>query len=288
MEYIYIYICLLHIITPCCGMMHLFANQEVKNHQVSVCTPCLCLICCLFFLPCIVCEVAVDLYLAVDSTKTLGQDGHNTMKTWAETLVDLFDIGTTASSGVTRVEVTQFWGNNPSFVVPDSHAEVDIGLGGYNDKNDLKEKIKGLIYHHGESTIIPHGLSLLSSEIPKYQIPSRKTYVLVLTDGVDDTRLGVYRNPPAGSLEYEARELKKINNIKVLAIGFQGTNFDEKMDQTNLETIASSYDNVVYGANLADSLNKTYSKLITLCQSITLLRTQSGEFIIKCRKIMVS
>ena len=129
------------------------------------------------------------------------------MKTWAETLIDLFDIGTTASSGVTRVEVIQFWGKKPSFFVPDSQAVVDIRLGGYKDKNDLEEKIKGLIYHHGESTIIPHGLSLLRSEISKYQIPSRKKCVLVLTDGVDDTRLDMYRNPPAGSLEYEAREL---------------------------------------------------------------------------------
>ena len=236
----------------------------------------------LFVLSPIVCEVAVDLYLAVDSTKTLGQDGHNTMKTWAETLVDLFDIGTAASSGVTRVEVTQFWGNNPNFVVPDSHAEVDIGLGGYNDKNDLKEKIKGLTFHHGESTIIPHGLSLLSSEIPKYQIPSRKTYVLVLTDGVDDTRLGVYRNPPAGSLEYEARELKKINNVEVLAIGFQGTNFDEKMNVSNLKTIATSDSNVIRDQNLGVALNKAYNRLIQdLCPSnsnIPTPPTALGEF----------
>ena len=103
----------------------------------------MCLILCLSSLlaPC---DVALDLYLAIDSTKTLGENGHNTMKTWAERLVDLFNIGTTASNGVTRVEAIQFWGKNPSFFVPDSHAEVDIRLGDYKDKNDLKEKIKGL------------------------------------------------------------------------------------------------------------------------------------------------
>ena len=257
-------------------------ENEVRNHQslYYLLLACLCLILCLFSIlaPC---DVAIDLYLAIDSTKTLGQNGHNTMKTWAERLVDLFNIGTTASSGVTRVEVIQFWGNNPSFVVPDSQAVVDIGLGVYTDKDDLKEKIKGLTYHHGESTIIPHGLSLLSSEITKYKAPPRKTYVLVLTDGVDDTNIK-NEEPPAGSLQEEAKNLKEKVDVTVFAIGFQGTNFDEKMNVTNLQTIASSNNNVIHDQNLGVALNKTYNRLIQdLCPSnpnIPMLPTALGEF----------
>ena len=258
-------------------------ENEVRNHQslYYLLLACLCLILCLFSIlaPC---DVALDLYLAIDSTKTLGQNGHNTMKTWAERLVDLFNIGTTASSGVTRVEVIQFWGSRSSFRYPDSHAEVDIGLGVYTDKDDLKEKIKGLTYNRGESTIIPHGLSLLSSEITKYQRPPRKTYVLVLTDGVDDTRLDKYQDPPAGSLQQEAKELKEKDYVTVFAIGFQGTNFDEKMNVTNLQTIASSNNNVIHDQNLGVALNKTYNRLIQdLCPSnsnIPMLPTALGEF----------
>ena len=75
----------------------------------------------------------MDLYLAIDSTRTLGENGHEKKKRWAVNLVNEFDITSshTPLDGFTRVEVIQFWGNSPSIHAPDSHAEVDIHLGDY-------------------------------------------------------------------------------------------------------------------------------------------------------------
>ena len=228
---------------------------------------CLCLILCLFVFSLLApCDVALDLYLAIDSTKTLGQNGHNTMKTWAEKLVDLFNIGTTRSSGLTEVEVIQFWGSKASESHPDSHAVVDIPLGDYANKADLEKKIKSLKYHNGESTIIPHVLALLNSEISN---PApRKTFVLVLTDGVDDStqrNLGTI-HPRPGNLTEEANELKEKENVTVFAIGFQGTMKSEPMNVTNLEIIASPGNVITAGGDVGAALNKPYNKMMkALC-----------------------
>ena len=153
----------------------------------------------------------------------MGKNGHDIMKTWAENLVDKFNIGTTLESGSTEVEVIQFWGSSASKHHPDSHAVVDIPLGHYANKSDLEKRIKSLKYHNGDSTIIPHVLALLNSDISNP--PPRKTYVLVLTDGVDDStqeNLGTI-HPRPGTLTKEAHELKAKKNVTVFAIGFQGT-----------------------------------------------------------------
>ena len=260
-------------------------ENEVRNHQ-SLYYPLLyCLLVCARFSVCFSllapCVVTLDLYIAIDSTGTLGENGHQTMRTWAKNIVDLFNIGTTPSSGTTRVEVIQFWGRKSSVRNPDSQATVDIPLSGYDDKSDLEDKIEKLKYQGGRSTIIPHGLALLRSELSKNDPSrSRNTYVLVLTDGVDDSS-PKDPNPPAGTLQQEAGKLKAMNNVKVLAIGFQGTNFGEKMNVGNLETIASSKDDIISDENLGVALNKAYNKLIKQICPDSMIPTTLGEF---CRK----
>ena len=67
------------------------------------------------------------------------------MRRWAANLVDNFVIGTNNSTdltGLTRVEVIQFWGRSIFVRNPDSHVEVDIELGNYANKNDLDQKIR--------------------------------------------------------------------------------------------------------------------------------------------------
>ena len=210
------------------------------------------------------------------------------MKRWTQDLLDLFNISATSLNESTRVEVIQFWGASPRKLAPDSHAEVDIRLGDYTNKEDLKNKIKNLLFKAGQTTIIPHGLQLLNKKIS--DPAPRETYVLVLTDGVDDStpeNLGTI-NPRPGTLQQEADQLKGKNNVKVFAIGF-----GEGMDVTNLEKIASQ-GNVIRDWDFRTALNKTYNALIKqLCpdSSIPTLPTALGEFnwcIVKCRKIMVS
>ena len=219
--------------------------------------------------------------MAIDSTDTLGKEGHNTTKTWAKDLINLFSIGTKVESNSSRVGVIQFWGASSSKRNPQSHAVVDIDLnGGYANKIDLQNKITNLPFHAGRTTLIPHGLALLNREIPNS--PPRKTYVLVLTDGRDDTtsrNIGTITNPSAGTLEEEARELKRKNNVTVLAIGFQGTKPTDSIDEDNLREIASSDDFFIRNQNLGVALNKTYNKLVeTLCPNIPTRSTPPGEF----------
>lgn len=217
----------------------------------------------------------MDLYLAIDSTRTLGENGHEKIKRWAANLVNEFDISTSSHTpldGFTRVEVIQFWGNSPSIRAPDSHAEVDIHLGDYTNKADLKDKIKNLSFKEGHSTIIPHGLALLNREISSN--PPRKTYVFVVTDGIDDStqsNLGTI-TPRPGTLQQEAETLKEKNNVKVFAIGFQGKG---GMDIANLKTIASP-GNVITGMDIDSALEKTSNMLCNKPGASTHLT--AGEF----------
>ena len=185
------------------------------------------------------------------------------MKTWAENLVDKFNIGTTLESGSTEVEVIQFWGSSASKRQPHSNAVVDISLGNYTNKSDLEKRIKSLKYHNGKITIIPHVLALLNSEISNP--PPRKTFVLVLTDGVDDStqsNLGTI-HPRPGTLTKEAHELKEKENVTVFAIGFQGTMKGEEMNVTYLELIASPGDVIIAGGDVGAALNKTYNTVVS-------------------------
>ena len=216
------------------------------------------------------------------------------MKRWTQDLVDLFNISPTPSSGSTRVEVIQFWGASLDPENPQSHAEVDIGLGDYTNKENLKNKINNLRFKRGRITIIPHGLDLLNREIPNNpNNPQRERYVLVLTDGVDDSTPENLKTitPPPGTLEDEANELRGKNNVMVFAIGFRG---NQEMNNANLREIASSDDTFIHDDNLDIALNKTYNALIEkICpdSNIPTRPTALGEFnwcIVKCRKIMVS
>ena len=213
--------------------------------------------------------------MAIDSTGTLGENGHEKIKRWAANLVNEFDISTSSHTpldGFTRVEVIQFWGNSPSIHAPDSHAEVDIHLGDYTNKADLKDKIKNLSFKEGHSTIIPHGLALLNSKISSN--PPRKTYVFVVTDGIDDStqsNLGTI-TPRPGTLQQEAETLKEKNNVKVFAIGFQGKG---GMDIANLKTIASP-GNVITGMDIDSALEKASNMLCNKPGASTHLT--AGEF----------
>ena len=215
--------------------------------------------------------------MAIDSTYTLGEQGHKTVTTWAKDLVDLFSIGTKVESNSSRVGVIQFWGKSASKINPGSQARVEIELdGGYDNKADLERKITNLPFRKGRSTIIPHGLDLLNSKIRN---PPRQTYVLVLTDGVDDgtdRNLGTI-NPKPDTLEKEARELRRKNNVTVFAIGFRGT--DRRIDEDNLKTIATSDEYFIHDEKLDVALNKTYNKLVEkLCPNIPTRSTPPGEF----------
>ena len=213
--------------------------------------------CFLFFLSPIVsiqCDPGVDLFLVVDSTATLGRNGHATMREWAVNLVDRFSIGTNQDEsldGLTRVEVIQFWGESPNRRNPMSRTTVDIKLGEYANKNDLERQIGNLLYRNGQSTIIPHGLRTLYEEIVKVNNTQRKIYALVLTDGIDDSTSST-------ALQEEASKFKDRENVHVFAIGF-GTN----RDQNNLDTIASQQGNVIASDNLGAALNQTYDRVIT-------------------------
>ena len=200
------------------------------------------------------------------------------MRKMAVDLVDKFDIGTnkhTNLTGLTRVDVIQFWGESPFKSNPESQATVDIELGNYADKNDLVQKIESLEYKNGASTIIPHGLAKLNEEIDKHDDPKRSIYALVLTDGVDDSTPSNRANLNIGTLKEEADRVKARNNVEVFAIGF--TN---RQDTANLETIASREDTVISAVDIGAALNITYNRLITLLcpnSNIRLLPTP-GEF----------
>ena len=171
----------------------------------------------------------------------------------------------------------QFWGSSASKRQPHSNAVVDISLGNYTNKSDLIKKIESLKYHNGDSTIIPHVLALLNSEIS-----NPPPFVLVLTDRVDDStqsNLGTI-HPRPGNLTEEANELKEKENVTVFAIGFQGTMKGEEMNVTNLELIASPGDVITAGGDVGAALNKTYNKLMkALCPNLNIsLPTPPGEF----------
>jgi len=239
---------------------------------------CLCRFCVCFFSPTAIvtnCEAGVDLFFAIDSTATLGRNGHAAMRRMAVELVDKFAIGTKTDNnldGLTRVDVIQFWGQSPSIRNPNSQATVDIELGNYADKNDLEQKIASLNYKRGLSTIIPHGLAKLNEEIDNHYDSARNIYALVLTDGVDDSR--PFNLGDLGTLKQEADKIKAKSNVQVLAIGF------ERYNKANLETIASP-GNVITAEDVGAALNITYNRLITLLcpnMNIRLLPTPPGEF----------
>ena len=213
--------------------------------------------------------------MAVDSTGTLTGPGHTTMKKWAVDLVDTFSVNPNIPLAErTRVEVIQFWANGVIKRTARSHAVVDIKLGIYNSKEDLENKINSLRYNGSGNTLISHALALLNKEIPNP--PERKTYVLVLTDGNDDstpTNRKLASDPKPRTLGEEAKTLHD-KNVQVLAIGFG----DYYMP--NLTTIASSEDNVIIASDLGNALNRTYNKLIRdLCpDSAVTLRPTNGEF----------
>ena len=192
-------------------------------------------------------------------------------------LVDKFAIGTnqdTNLTGLSRVDVIQFWGESPFKSDPGSQATVDIELGNYADKSDLKKKIESLEYKNGASTIIPHGLAKLNEEIDKHGDPARNIYALVLTDGVDDSTPSNRADLNIGTLKEEADKVKARENVGVFAIGF--TN---RQNMANLETIASP-GNVISDVDIGAALNITYNRLIRLLcpnSNIRLLPTP-GEF----------
>ena len=214
--------------------------------------------------------------MAVDSTGTLTGPGHTTMKKWAVDLVDTFSVNPNIPLAErTRVEVIQFWANGVIKRTARSHAVVDIKLGIYNSKEDLENKINSLRYNGSGNTLISHALALLNKEIPNP--PERKTYVLVLTDGNDDstpTNRKLASDPKPRTLGEEAKTLHD-KNVQVLAIGFG----DYKID--NLTVIASSEDNVIIASDLGNALNRTYNKLVTgHCPNSSefILRPTNGEF----------
>ena len=234
------------------------------------------------------CEAGVDLYFVIDSTATLGSDGHEIMRRWAANFVDDFAIGTSNSSnltGLARVAVIQFWGRSPFIRNPDSQATVDIELGNYADMDDLKQQIENLEYKYGRSAIIPHGLAKLNEEIDNHYDPRRSIYAFVLTDGIDDSTPFNRANLQVGTLNEEADKIKAKENVEVFAIGFGGW-----MNLNNLATIASQEGAVIIAEDVGAALNRTYNRLITLlCPNIPTRPTPS-EFdwcIIECRRIMV-
>ena len=204
------------------------------------------------------------------------------MRKMAVDLVDKFSIGTnkdTDLTGLSRVDVIQFWGKSPFKSNPESQATVDIELGNYADKNDLEQKVESLNYKNGASTIIPHGLAKLNEEIDKHDDPARNIYALVLTDGVDDSTPSNRANLNIGTLKQEADKIKAKKNVEVFAIGF--TNRQNMTNMTNLETIASRENTVISAVDIGAALNITYNRLITLLcpySNIRLLPTP-GELI---------
>ena len=194
--------------------------------------------------------------MVIDSTGTLGVNGHATMREWAVNLTDKLAIGTNhdeSLDGLTRVEVIQFWGEGAFITDPKSKTSVDIELGEYINKTDLKQRIRNLAYRNGLSTIIPDGLRTLYKETVNNT--QRTIYALVLTDGIDDSL-----SPT--SLEEEANKFKGRQNVHVFAIGFGNRN------DRNLEKIASQHENVIASDNLDGALNETYRRMIaSVCPS---------------------
>ena len=194
------------------------------------------------------------------------------MREMAVNFVDRFAIGTnkdTNLTGLSRVDVIQFWGESPFQSNPESQATVDIELGNYADENDLVQKIESLEYKNGASTIIPHGLAKLNEEIDKHDDRNRSIYALVLTDGVDDSTPSNRASLNIGTLEEEADKIKAKENVEVFAIGFTNN-----QNMANLEIIASHEDTVISTVDIGAALNITYNRLITLlCPVLT-----PGEF----------
>ena len=194
--------------------------------------------------------------MVIDSTGTLGVNGHATMREWAANLVDELTIGSNddeSLDGLTRVEVIQFWGEGFLKSDPKSKTSVDIELGEYTNKTDLKQQIRNLVFRNGRSTIIPDGLRRLHNEIVNNT--QRTIYALVLTDGIDDSL-----SPTA--LEEEANKFKGRQNVHVFAIGFGNRN------NRNLEKIASQHENVIASDDLDGALNGTHHRMITsVCPS---------------------
>ena len=230
----------------------------------------------------------MDLYFVIDSTGTLGPDGHAAVRERVVNIVKNFSIGTngdTDLTGLSRVEVIQFWGESPFKRDPKSQATVDIELGNYANKSDLEQKIESLDYKNGASTIIPHGLAKLNEEIDKHDDPARSIYALVFTDGVDDSTPSNRADLNIGTLKEEADKVKAKENVEVFAIGFTNNR-----NMANLETIASP-GNVISAVDIGAALSRTYNRLITsVCRNSNIrLLTTPGEFIwctIECRKMI--
>ena len=194
--------------------------------------------------------------MVIDSTGTLGVNGHARMREWAVNLTDKLVIGTNddeSLDGLTRVEVIQFWGESSFKTDPKSNTSVDIKLGEYINKTDLKQQLRNLVYRNGASTIIPDGLRRLYNEIVNNT--QRTIYALVLTDGIDDSLSQT-------ALEEEANKFKGRQNVHVLAIGFGNRN------DRNLQKIASQPDYVITSDDLHGALNETYHRMIaSVCPS---------------------
>ena len=218
--------------------------------------------------------------MAIDSTNTLGEAGHTTIKKWAADLVEMDDFSINPNAPLaerSRVEVIQFWANGVLKRTARSQAVVDIQLEDYDSKEDLENKINSLHFNGSGNTIIPHALALLNREISNP--PERETCVLVLTDGIDDStptnrELANINGSKPRTLGEEAKTLHD-KNVQVLAIGFG----DYYMP--NLTAIALSEDNVIADSDLGNALNRTYNKLVTgHCpnSSAVTLRPTNGEF----------
>ena len=210
------------------------------------------------------CRVSADIYFVIDSTRDMGQNGFNVLRSWMANFVNEFDIGSgnNPKPEVTRIGVVEFWAEG-YFYPRIRMSEVPIPLGDYNDKADLINKINALQYKYGTATYIESGLEklLVANQFGVNIIAGRQRIAILVSDGEEEAALPdakVSREWMIGN----ATELKN-RGVQIFAIGF-----GEAVNRQNLNIIASNEGDVFATNNPLSNevLNRFYNRLVTqLC-----------------------
>ncbi|CAI5788343.1 Hypothetical predicted protein [Podarcis lilfordi] len=168
------------------------------------------------------CEIQADLVFLIDGSRSIPPEDFERMKVFLKNLLDLIDYNDNV-----RVGMAQFA----------DRYEEEFGLGAYQNKPELQEKIINVTMMEGGNTFIGEALKGVKAffnstrrRIPRHVVPK----LLLITDGVSD-------DPVADS----ARALAA-DGVEIHAIGV-GT-----VDRAKLMEITDDSDRIYSVANFTD------------------------------------
>jgi len=205
--------------------------------------------------------VSADIYFVIDSTKSLGGNDFDLLRSCTASFVDKLDIasGDIPRPGTTRVGIVEFWGKGFFFPFFTRWSEVRVKLGDYNNKADLINKINALPYMAGTVTYIESGLERLlgANQFGVNSIAGRQRIAILMSDGREETSLPDARI----STEWMIGNATEIRNrdIQIFAVG------SDRANEENLKKITSNESHVFITNQLSrnEVINRFYNRLVT-------------------------